>query len=133
MSSGRTTVGSRFLRLAMRLLRLRHHHAQRTLELLVDDAPAIGASARLHLPGAEADHRRAVLAQMPSLQVSAYRCRIGRRLRHANAGDVVAGRYVAGALEGAFGQRDATGKPVHRRREWALLARAGHRERGAEA
>ena len=92
-----------------------------------------GRLARLHLPGAQAQHRGAVLALVPGLQVAFDHGRVGGRLLDGDARDVMARGHVARAFVGALGQCDATRQAVHRRRERALLARAGDRKRAAEA
>jgi len=58
---------------------------------------------------------------------------VGGRLLDGDARDVMAGGHVARTFVRAFGQCNAPRQAIHRRRERALVARAGDRERAAEA
>src|SRR4051812_6949296 len=120
MSSGRMIFGSRrFLampspssivpegavckRSRYPLLGLGNHHPLRTVELLFGDAPSRRGARCLDLPGPEPENRGAVAPLVPCLQVRLDARAVLAGLFHDEAGEVVTGRDVAGAVIGGAG------------------------------
>jgi hypothetical protein len=83
-------------------------------------------------PGAQSENRRAILANMPGLEMGAHPRPVRRGLFGGDARQMMACRRVAGAVIGAACRSDPAVHAAHRRRHWTFVTRAGHRERGAE-
>ena len=78
------------------------------------------------------ENRRAILANMPGLEMGAHPRPVRRGLFGADVRQMMACRRVAGAVIGAACRSDPAVHAAHRRRHWTFVTRAGHRERGAE-